>query len=136
MSPTPTTVGRSHRRNGHAITELAVCLPVIVTILLATIEACVMLQLKQNLAITAYEGARIGVLPGSTHALVQAQCQLLLDDRKIQKHSVSISPDPSNLSVGDLLTVSVSADCTANSVVGALFFEGRSITESVVMKAE
>ncbi len=40
------------------------------------------------------------------------------------------------MSPGDLLTVTVSADCLANSVAGGLFFEGKSISESVVMRAE
>ena len=124
------------RTRGVAVVELAVCLPVVVTILLGTIEACVMMQLKQNLTITAYEGARVGILPGTESATVNAQCQMLLDDRSIQMSNISMTPDPSTMDVGDMFTVTVSADCSANSVVGAVFFQGKTITESVVMRAE
>ena len=111
-------------------------LPILVLLLLSTIEACVMLQLKHNLSITAYEGARIGILPGSTGAAVEQQCQMLLEDRGIQAYTISMSPDPSTLLVGDMLMVTVSADCVSNSVIGGVFYQGSSITESVVMRAE
>lgn len=130
--------GRQRRTfaSGLAVVELAICLPILLLILFATIEACSMLQLKQNVQTTAYEGARIGILPGSTTALVESQCQMLLDDRGIVGYTIGISPDPSTLTPGDLLTVTVSADCVANAVAGGPFFEGKSIAESIVMRAE
>ncbi len=73
---------------GNAVVELAICLPIMFMILFATIEACVMLQLKQNLAVTAYEGARIGIIPGSSAALVQTQCEMLLNDRNIESFNI------------------------------------------------
>ena len=121
---------------GLAVAELAVCLPILFLILFATIEACSMLQLKHNVTITAYEGARIGILPGADVALVETQCGLLLDDRNVVNYTVSMNPDPSTLNVGDYFTVTVSADCLSNAVAGGPFFEGKSITESIVMRAE
>lgn len=124
------------RRDGLAVVELAICLPILVLLLLSTIEACVMLQLKQNLSVTAYEGARIGILPGAQAAVVQQQCEMILDDRGIEAYTVTMSPDPSVLVVGDMFMVTVSADCVSNSVVGGAFYQGNSISESVVMRAE
>lgn len=123
-------------RLGVAVVELAICLPVLVLILVATIEACVMLQLKQNLIVTAYEGARIGILPGSDATTVQLQCEMLLDDRNINGYTLTMSPDPSTMAVGDMFTMTVSADAVANSVIGGAFFQGKTLSESVVMKAE
>ena len=133
---TKPTERRRKSSHGTAVVELAICLPILLLILFATIEACVMLQLKQNLSVTAYEGARIGIVPGSTSALIQTQCEMLLDDRNIQSYLVTVDPEPSTLSVGDMLTVTVSADCLANAVAGGVFFEGKSISETVVMRAE
>ena len=124
-------------RKGLAVVELAVCLPVLVVILLATIETCVMLQLQQNLAITAYEGARIGIMPGSDASAVQLQCELLLDDRSIQGYTISMNPaDPLSMEIGEDFTVTINADCAANSVLGGMFFQGKNMNESVVMRAE
>ena len=128
---------RRQSRRGVAVIELAICMPVLVLLLLATIDACVMLQLQQNAAITAYEGARIGILPGASNAKIQTQCQMLLDDRNIDDYTITTSPaDVSTLSEGDLLTVTVTANCVENTVVGGIFFQGKTISESVVMKAE
>ena len=132
-------VASKNRRSrcGVAVVELAICLPVLVLILLATIDACVMLQLQQNVAITAYEGARIGIIPGAENATLQLQCEMLLDDRNISNYTITTSPaDLSTLSEGDLLTVTVTANCVENTVVGGVFFENKTISESVVMKAE
>lgn len=125
-----------HRRRGIAVVELAICLPVLVLLLLSTIEACVMLQLKQNLTVTAYEGARIGILPGSDSSGVELQCQMLLDDRSVNAYAIAMSPDPSMLAVGDMFTVTISADCVPNSVLGGVFYQGSTLSESVVMRAE
>ncbi len=89
------------RRNAVAVVELAVCLPVLVVLLVATIEACVMLQLQQNLAVTAYEGARVGIIPGIDADTVEFQCQLLLDDRNINAYTITLDPvDPQTMDCG------------------------------------
>ena len=124
------------RRSGVAVVELAVCLPLIVTILLGTIEACRMIHVKQDLAIVAYEGARVGVIPGSNADTVQLQCDMLLEDRGIADYTVDLSANPVDLDRGDRLTVTVRADCGSNSLVGAIFFQKKTLTESMVMRAE
>ena len=117
--------------------ELAICLPVLVLLTFATIEACSMLQLKQTASIVAYEGARIGILPGAGEDLVHLQCEMLLDDRNIQGYTVTLQPsDPSAMSPGDFFTVTVSADCASNAILGGFLYEGKQIEESVVMRAE
>ncbi|KAA1258819.1 TadE-like protein [Rubripirellula obstinata] len=124
------------RRTGVAVVELAICLPVIVVILMGTIEACRMIQIKQDLSVVAYEGARVGVIPGSTAAIVNFQCNLLLQDRGINGYSVALSNDPATMDRGDRFTVTVNAGCSENSLVGALFYKGKTLTESMVMRAE
>ena len=120
-----------------AVVELAICLPILALVLIATIEACVMLQLQHNLAVTAYEGARIGIMPGSSATGVQTQCSMLLDDRNINNYTITMTPsDPSTMDVGDAFTLTVSADCDSNTVLAAMFFEGKTLSESVVMLAE
>ena len=126
-----------NQRHAVAVVELAVCLPVLVVLLVATIEACVMLQLQQNVAVTAYEGARVGIMPGIDADTVRYQCELLLDDRNVNGYTVSMNPtDPQTMNVGDEFTVTINADCAANSVIGGMFFDGKTISESVVMRAE
>gem|GEM_PF-4761230 len=95
------------KRSGAAIIELAVCLPLLVLITLATIEAYPMIFLKQTLTIAAFEHARIGILPGSAAQNVEAQSQLVLTDHSLANFSISMTPDdPAALSEGGRVQMS------------------------------
>ncbi len=125
------------QRKGGATTELAVCLPVIVLLVFASIEACSMIFLRQALCATTYEGVRVAVRDNATNTDVLARCQEVLDGRSIGGATVSLNP--TNVSVvdpGDPITVSVTASCDANSIMPPWFFGGRSLTASSAMVKE
>ncbi|MDA8745915.1 pilus assembly protein [Rubripirellula amarantea] len=130
------TFAKSHRFRGVAVVELAICLPLLVFVLLGTIEACHMIHLKQDLSVAAYEGVRIGVLPGSSKTAIETQCNMLMEDRGIKGYSITISSDPKTLTRGQPLTVTVAAPCTQNSLVGAVLYQDKTLTESMVMRVE
>src|ERR1700755_771469 len=91
----------SSTRRGVAAAELAVCLPVVVLIVMATIESCSALFLKQSLTGAAYEGVRTAIEKGSTSATVQARCDQILADRRIQGAQVTMNPaDKSKMNAG------------------------------------
>ena len=117
--------------------ELAVCLPILTLVLFATIETCWMLQLKQNVTMAAFEGARVAAVPGSDAASVNLQCEMLLDDRNINNYQVTMSPASlTNVQPGDNISVTVSADFADNSLIGGVLFDGHQVTETIVIKAE
>lgn len=119
-------------RRGAAMIELAVCLPLLVIATLGTIEACAMIYLKQTLAVAAFEGARLGLIKGSESINVEAQCQYVLMDHNVSNYSIAMSPsDPATLQSGDYFRVEVSALCAPNSLVGGMFYLGKSFSESV-----
>ena len=49
-------------RKGAAVVEFAVCLPVVVLIVLGSIEAASLLFLKQTLVQASYEGVKVAIL--------------------------------------------------------------------------
>ena len=105
------------RRRGVATAELAVCLPVVVLLVIASIEACSMIFVKQSLAVAAYEGARTALVHGATAAQVQTTCAQILKDRRINGATVSIKPaDLSTAKPGDTScctpTPTLSPPCT------------------------
>ena len=61
--PTKSVGGDAPSRSGVAAVEFAVCLPVLVVLILGSIECCSMIFLRQSLAIVAYEGLRVAVKP-------------------------------------------------------------------------
>src|SRR5687768_4404197 len=83
---------RRRKRGGVAAAELAVCLPVVVLLVIATIEACSAVFLKQSLTVAAYEGVRTALVEGATVGTVQAKCNQILSDRRIEGATVQVQP--------------------------------------------
>jgi Flp pilus assembly protein TadG len=121
-------------RRGAALVELAICLPLIVLITLATIEANSMLYLKQGLKIAAFEGCRVGLVPNAISGNVEGQVAVILDGRRIVGYTIATSPaDVSALNRGDFFRVTVSAACSSNSLFGSWFYAGQTFSEAVEM---
>lgn len=128
---------RRRKRLGVAATEFAVCLPVVVLLVVGTIEACSMIFLKQSLAIAAYEGARTAIIPGATKATVEAACNQILADRKVKGATITVKPsDIAALNPGDYVDVTVTAPCNSNSVVRNTFYRGKTLSSSASMMIE
>jgi len=125
------------RRLGVAAAELAVCLPIVVLLVVGTIEACSMVFLKQSLAVAAYEGARTAIIPGATKAQVETACKQILADRNVSGGQVTVKPSNIDaLNPGDFVDVTVSAPCNTNSVVPNNFYRGRTLTSTASMMIE
>lgn len=128
---------RPGARRGVAAAEFAVCLPIVVLLVVATIEACSMVFLKQSLTVAAYEGVRTALVEGSTAATVQAKCNQILKDRRIQGATVKISPaNFASLGAGQFVDVIVTAPCAPNSIVPNKFYRGRNLSATASMMIE
>ncbi len=133
----PTCPSKRRRRRAVAATELAVCLPVVVLLVLGTIEACSMIFLKQSLSVAAYEGARTAIVPGKTADDVKTACLQVLAERKVTDGLVTVTPSNiAALNPGDFVDVTVSAPCNANSVVPNKFYRGRTLSATASMMIE
>ena len=120
-----------------AAAELAVCLPVVVLLVVATIESCAALFLKQSLTVAAYEGVRAAIEKTGTTPSIQSACDRILADRKIEGAKVTVSPaSKAALKAGDYIQVTVSAPCAPNSPVPTTFFRGKTLTASASMMIE
>ena len=141
----PAGVFRSHggmvvadvSRSGAAMVEFALTLPLLLTIVLGTMETCSMLHLKQTLHIAAYEAARVSLVPKTTTAQVSYSAQAILTDRKVQGSSIAISPSSfSTAAIGSYITVTVTASSNSNFGVPLLFFKDKTITGTCSMMKE
>lgn len=127
----------SEKRQGIAATELAVCLPLILILIMGTIQACSMYYLKQNLSVAAYEGIRKCVEHNASATDVETVCEQILADRRVAGGSISISPrNFGSRDAGTWITVSVTAPCISNSPVGSWFFNSNSLTGDATMMKE
>jgi Flp pilus assembly protein TadG len=134
--PTKPRRARSRCRRGTALVEFAVCLPIIVLLGFASIEACTMIYLKQSLTISAYEGGRTAITPGATSADVIADCTQVLSDRGVQGATIVLNPsDITTAAESTYLEINVTAPCDQNLIAGAWFFEGKTLNgRSIYMK--
>ncbi len=124
-------------RRGVAATEFAVCLPVIVLLILGTLECCTMIFLKQSLTIAAYEGVRTGLEDGAVTTDVRRTSQQILTQRRVQGGTTSVNPNniPA-VPTGQYITVTVTAPADRNSVIPGSFFRGRALSGSATMMKE
>lgn len=131
------TTGDSRKRFGVAAAELAVCLPVIVLLVVATVEACSMVFVKQSLTVAAYEGVRTALVKGATAADVQTTCDQILLDRNINGGTVTVTPTNfQTLPPGEYVDVTVSAPCDLNTIVPNGFYRGKNLSATASMMIE
>lgn len=117
--------------------EFALTLPLLLIIVLGTIESCSMLHLKQTLHIAAYEAARVALVPKTTNAQVTNAAQAILTDRRVQGAAISISPSSfSTAPISSYITVTVTAPSNSNFAVPLLFYRNKTITGSCSMMKE
>jgi len=123
-------------RNGAATVELAICLPIMVTVILGSIETTNAIFLKERLTSSAYEGARAAITPGQTSAGATTAATNVLTAFGISGGSVSITPTVGTATTsGTQVTVSVSAPFSSNACMQP-FIVGKTlgnVTATVVM---
>lgn len=127
---------RKNNRKGTAVVELGVCLPVLVLLVIASIELSNFIFLKQSLASAAYEGAREAVRHDATGSSVNSRAVEILNSRNLAGVTVTTTPAPDVASRGDSIQVTVSAPSSANRVVMPKFIEGLSVASTVTMVKE
>ncbi|PQO36548.1 TadE/TadG family type IV pilus assembly protein [Blastopirellula marina] len=122
-------------RRGMAVTELAICLPVVVLILMAAIQGAEMMFLKQSVAIAAYEGCRAALKPNSTANSAATAAAAVLDDRHIH-NAVIDSSNFTKAPTGHDVTISITVPVAENSTLQGWMFSPPTITSSVTMMKE
>ncbi len=128
--------GRKVRRGGAAV-ETAVCLPILIILVLGIAECNDSIFLRQGLLVSAFEGARVAIVPGAKTENVETKIKQILAERQIQGAKFEIQPKNfEKLSSGSLLTVTVRAPVEGNSSVGISFFKDRQMSGSVTMMTE
>jgi len=125
------------RRRGVAAAEFAVCLPVLVLVVFASIEACTMVFLKESLTVAAYEGSRVTFQSAATDADIIARCQEVLAERSVEGATVSVIPaNITAVPAGDPIEIRVSAPCDLNAVMPVWFYGGTTMSGSSIVMSE
>ena len=127
---------RSCSRRAAAVVEFAVCLPVIVLIVLGSIEAASMLFLKQTLVQASYEGAKVAIRDGE-QAEVEAIIRAVGDGRRVVDLTIEFDPpNIENAVAGEVITVTVSAPGDSNSLIPFGPFKNKIVLATAAMVKE
>lgn len=128
--------GRPTLRRGSAVVEFAICLPILMVLILGSIEASNAIFLKQSLTAAAYEGIREAARVKSTAATCASMTNSILTARQVRGANFTFTPiDPSTAKRGDRISVEVSASISANSpIIGNVVRDRRLVIRSVMVK--
>lgn len=124
-------------RKGAASVEFAVCMPVVLLLVLGSIEATSMIFLKQALQAATHEGTRQAVLSTTTNQQVRNQVTNILSARGIEGFQIEFpNGSPEGLGRGAIVTVRVTAPSSRNSPLAGKFIRNRNLVVSTTMLKE
>lgn len=136
----------NRKRKGAATVEMAVILPVFVTILLGMIEIGRGLMVGQLMTNAAREGARLAVVNGTTNTDVTNQVKTFMQNAaKVAQADVTVNITISNAAAagqlasattGDLVTVAVTIPFTKVSYLKANYLKNVTLSGSSAMRHE
>lgn len=131
------TLRPKRTRRAAATAELAVCLPLIVLVVMGSIEAASMTFMRQALVQSAYETVKASVKTHGSQAEGLVRGQQVLAARNIQGHQFTINPtNVDDLDAGIPVTVTITAPGDANTIFPFGPFAGRQITAQATMLKE
>ncbi|MCE3016896.1 MAG: TadE/TadG family type IV pilus assembly protein [Pirellula sp.] len=125
------------KRAGVACVEAACLLPVILLVVLGSVEVTNKIFLKQSLATAAYESCRTAIESNAKNELAISAGMKILTARGVK--SATITFDPENIEKakrGEFIRVTVHSDGKANSILNNDFTVAGDVSCTIVMTKE
>lgn len=117
---------QAQTRRGATVVEFALTAPLLFMLLMASLELGHANMVFHATEAACYEGARTGIIPGSTAEECIAAAQQVLDISKIRAATIRVTP--ADLRVGsDSIVVSIEVPYQQNTIVTPAFTKGLTI---------
>lgn len=124
-------------RRGAALVEFALCVPMLVIIILGSIEATSAIFIRQTVVIAAYEAAREAIRREGSLDSASQRADEILSQRNVKSATVRFVPaNFAQLSRGQEVTVEISAGMKANSFFFGKVLQDRTVRASTTMVRE
>lgn len=127
-------------RSGAAAVEAAICFPLIILLMMGTLEITAGLYLKESVSVCCFEACRIGTRRGATAEDVRERAIEVLEDRGVvlgATGEIKITPPNfDSLSALDTINVQITAPTAGNSIFIFDNLTNRNVTSSVTMIRE
>jgi Flp pilus assembly protein TadG len=123
------------QRRGATLVEFAICLPVLLVMVLGSVELCRLNMLRHGATQAAYEAARRGMVPGATAAQVRTTASDLLNALMVSGYTVDISPSTISQTTPQV-TVTITVPLAQNSWVAPYFCTASTMVRSFTIVRE
>ena len=124
-------------RRGVAATELALTLPLIVMLVMASLEACTMVFLNHSLSIASYESVRVAITFDATNTKVEDRFDTMIEARDVNGALLVITPsNVATVARGTPIALTASAPCDQNALIPPWFFGGKTLSVTTTMVKE
>lgn len=125
-------------RQGTAAVEFAIVAPVFLLLVFAIVEYGRMVMVEQTLTNAAREGARLGIIDGSSTANVEARVANYLQAAKLTGHTTTVATlPPEGSDTGDRISVTVSIPYSQVSWLPVpMYLGGSTLSSTAVMRRE
>ncbi len=113
-------------RSGAAVVELAITLPFLLVMIVGALELGHANMVLNVAEAAAYEGAREGIVPGSSASDITQACQSILDISSVR--NATIQTIPADLSqASETIEVRISVPYDSNTLMPPFFVRGLNI---------
>jgi Flp pilus assembly protein TadG len=126
---------KRRRQSCAVVVEFAICAPILFLFFFASLEFSRVNMIRQTIENAAYEGSRRGIVPGAKASDCRDSAQAVLNTVSTNDATITVTPSvitPETTQV----TVSITVPIDSNSWVTPLFFENKSLSNSMTMRRE
>ncbi len=126
---------KKNRREGAALVEFAICVPVLFLMFFASVEFCRVAMIRHTADNAVYEGCRVGIIPGATSGEVTVEAERVLSTVGISDATITVTPGVIDSDTEEVrVQVSVSVD--SNSFLPTQYFSGQTIDRELTLRRE
>lgn len=122
-------------RRGVASTEMAICLPVLLTFLFGCYETSRAYMMQHAAESAAYEAARAGIIPNANPHTCRQIAENVLRSVGVSNFSLTITPTPIQQQ-SPTIAVTIEVPLRNNTAFGPLFFREVTLRGQCVMQRE
>ena len=127
---------QSKRAHGAVAVEFAICVPVLFMLLFGCYEMSRANLMKHAAESAAYEGARVGIIPGATVDEVRDATQFIMSSVGVQDFTIDVQNTSPRGSDDEFVTVEIQVPFQENFQMGTFFIDDPTFRGTCTLKRE
>jgi Flp pilus assembly protein TadG len=120
---------------GAVVVEFAICAPILFLFFFASLEFARVNMIRQTIENATYEGSRRGIVAGATADDCRTAAQNVLNTVSTNDAQITVTPGVITPDTPEV-TVEITVPVNSNSWVMPLFFDGKSLSNSMTLRRE